>query len=347
VARQPITVYTDGACSGNPGPGGWAWAVSDGPYRSGAEAMTTNQRMELQAVLDAVLSFDGDLDIVSDSTYVVNCFRDRWWEGWIARGWKNAQRKDVANQDLWKPLISAYQSAPGRLQFRWVRGHGSDPMNDLVDRLAVQAALSGTGRCGHGQPDGLGPPDGASRSVGSGRSARAGGKEDPEVPTGYLVVVTGLRPPSLGGWGDTSISSSLRDQLTRILAAMAELHDDLMVLTGLDLGTEQLAAEAAAAAGVAYCAVLAFPDPDRRWPAASRERFATLLAGAARVVVLEQVRPDTARRAAAALARHDAWLARHANESVVVWDHRDPAVGRSLRSLKDHVGEEQVWVVEP
>ena len=140
-------MYTDGACSGNPGPGGWAWAVPDGPYASGAEAHTTNQRMEISAVLHAVNSHDGPLDIVSDSTYVVNCFRDKWYVGWRARGWKNSQRKPVANRDLWEPLIDLVL-ARGDVTFRWVKGHGADKMNDLVDRLAVEASLSQTGRTG-------------------------------------------------------------------------------------------------------------------------------------------------------------------------------------------------------
>ncbi len=141
-------VYTDGACSGNPGPGGWAWAVPSGPYRSGAAAHTTNQRMEIMAVLEAVTSIPGPLEVVSDSTYVVNCFRDRWWQGWLARDWKNSQRKPVKNRDLWEPLIDAYRADPKRLNFRWVKGHGGDPMNDLVDRLAVEAALTQRGREG-------------------------------------------------------------------------------------------------------------------------------------------------------------------------------------------------------
>lgn len=137
---QPQIVYTDGACSGNPGPGGWAWAtVPDGAVRgAGGEAHTTNQRMEIRAVLEALRSLEGPLVIVSDSTYVVNCFRDRWWARWQANGWRNAKKEPVANTDLWKPLIELYQQR--RPEFRWVKGHSGDPMNDLVDRLAVAAA---------------------------------------------------------------------------------------------------------------------------------------------------------------------------------------------------------------
>jgi ribonuclease HI len=160
VAAPPVTVvYTDGACLGNPGPGGWAWAVPVGPYASGAAPRSTNQRMEIQAALEAVTTLPGPLEVVSDSTYVVNCFRDRWWEGWLARGWTNKQKKPVANRDLWEPLIAAYRADPGRVRFRWVKGHSEDPMNDLVDRLAVEAASSQRGRAGAGEPAGLGPPD--------------------------------------------------------------------------------------------------------------------------------------------------------------------------------------------
>lgn len=137
---EPATVaYTDGACLGNPGPGGWAWAVPDGAYASGFDARTTNQRMEVTAVLEALRALPGPLLIVSDSTYVVNCFRDKWWEGWLRRGWLNSARKPVANRDLWEPLVDLYRSR-GDVTFRWVKGHSGDRMNDLVDELAVLAA---------------------------------------------------------------------------------------------------------------------------------------------------------------------------------------------------------------
>jgi ribonuclease HI len=138
-------VYTDGACRGNPGPGGWAWAVPDGRHDSGAERSTTNQRMELTAVLQAVTSLTGPLRVVSDSAYVVNCFRDRWYEGWQRRGWKNSAGKPVANRDLWEPLVVRYlaRGGPGgEVRFEWVKGHSGDLMNDYVDRLAVEAAAT-------------------------------------------------------------------------------------------------------------------------------------------------------------------------------------------------------------
>lgn len=142
-----IVIYTDGACSGNPGPGGWAWAVSpEGtPRASGAENPSTNQRMEIMAAFHAVQTFCDDprkIVIVSDSNYVVKCFNDGWWKGWHARGWKNSQRQPVANRDLWEPFIDLVNSR-GNVEFAWVKGHSGDPMNDLVDSLAVEhTALS-------------------------------------------------------------------------------------------------------------------------------------------------------------------------------------------------------------
>jgi ribonuclease HI len=145
------TVYTDGACLGNPGPGGWAWAVPEGLFASGAELLTTNQRMEIAAVLEALRAVEAPVDVVSDSTYVVNCFRQRWWETWVRNGWRNARGKAVANQDLWKPLVKMVSSRGG-VTFRWVRGHSTDRFNDIVDRLAVEAARSQVGRKGDGTP---------------------------------------------------------------------------------------------------------------------------------------------------------------------------------------------------
>jgi ribonuclease HI len=136
-------VYTDGACSGNPGPGGWAWAVAPtgDPQGSGGESSTTNQRMELLAVLNALRVLGtqaGAIEVVSDSQYVVKCFNEAWWEGWLRRGWKNSQRQPVANRDLWEPLIDLVRER-GDVTFRWVRGHNGDSMNELVDALAVSA----------------------------------------------------------------------------------------------------------------------------------------------------------------------------------------------------------------
>ena len=137
-AEQVTTVYTDGACSGNPGPGGWAWVIPGGAFAAGFAPDTTNQRMELTATLEAMRALSGPLLIVSDSTYVVKCFQDRWWQSWLRRGWVNSQRKPVANRDLWEPLITLYRER-GDVEFRWVKGHSGDRWNDEAARLAVEA----------------------------------------------------------------------------------------------------------------------------------------------------------------------------------------------------------------
>ena len=134
--------FTDGACRGNPGPGGWAWAVPDGPQDSGHDPATTNQRMEVRAAYEAIRAVSGPLVVVSDSTYVVNCFKNSWWTGWRARGWLNSAKKPVANRDLWEPLIDLVEER-GDVTFRWVKGHSGHPMNDLVDALAVEASHQG------------------------------------------------------------------------------------------------------------------------------------------------------------------------------------------------------------
>lgn len=138
-----IEVFTDGACRGNPGPGGWAWARDEHVFGSGHEPGSTNQRMEIRAALEAVRFHEGPLVIVSDSTYVVHCFRDEWWKGWLRRGWTNSVKKPVANRDLWEPfveLVCERDSGSSGVAFRWVKGHSGNPMNDLVDRLAVAAS---------------------------------------------------------------------------------------------------------------------------------------------------------------------------------------------------------------
>jgi len=97
--------------------------------------------MELLAVLQALRTLsvsDGPIEVVSDSQYVVKCFSEAWWEGWLRRGWKNSQRQPVANRDLWEPLIALVRER-GDITFRWVRGHTGEPMNERVDALAAAA----------------------------------------------------------------------------------------------------------------------------------------------------------------------------------------------------------------
>jgi ribonuclease HI len=139
-------IHTDGACRGNPGPGGWAWASCREDFGSGAEPHTTNQRMEVMAVIEALREHpDGAIEIVSDSTYVVKCFHDRWYDGWKRRNWKNSKGQPVANRDLWEALIPLVVDSGRDVTFSWVKGHSGDVMNDFVDQLATAAADSQRG----------------------------------------------------------------------------------------------------------------------------------------------------------------------------------------------------------
>jgi ribonuclease HI/uncharacterized phage-like protein YoqJ len=332
------TAYTDGACIGNPGPGGWAWAVPGGPHASGADPQTTNQRMEIRAALEAVRALPGRLEVVSDSTYVVKCFHDRWYVKWEANGWRTSGRKEVVNQDLWRPLVGLFHEREGELEFRWVKGHSGDVMNDVVDRLATEAAARQEGRSGTAPPVDLGAADETpSRAVGVAANA---------APAGYRVVVLGHRPPDLGGYDDNPIAAAVRRRMIEILRGLAKVHRDLVVLTGLGLGAEQLGAEAAAAAGVPFVSVLPFPDPDKVWPAASRAAF-TLLADAAHDTIVITPKPPASKQAAGiALGRRNAWLAAHADAALVVWDGKDRTLRDDVRALERRIPDD-VWLVAP
>ncbi len=161
------------------------------------------------------------------------------------------------------------------------------------------------------------------------------------------MAVTGHRPTELGGYDDNEISRGVRDHLIDIFTAKQRMHPDLKILTGLGLGAETLAAEAARDAQVPFVAVLAFPRLDERWPPQSQRRFRRLLDEADETVTLQNVQPDSTAKASAAFKRRDAWLARHAHEAVVVWDGDDSLIGRQVRSLQDELGEEEVWVFSP
>ena len=139
-----VTIYCDGACLGNPGPGGWAAIIIEDtvPLReiAGGEPVTTNQRMELRAALEGLRALPAPRRVAvhSDSAYLVNCFRDRWYERWQANGWRNAQRRPVENRDLWEALLA--EAARHAVQWHKVRGHSGVPLNERADALAVAAA---------------------------------------------------------------------------------------------------------------------------------------------------------------------------------------------------------------
>jgi ribonuclease HI len=143
---KTVEVYTDGSCSGNPGPGGWAallrFAGEDRVAErvlTGAEAHTTNNRMELAAVVAALAALKEpcEVHLHTDSAYIVNALNERWIDGWQKRGWTTADRKPVKNRDLWERLLA--ESARHRVRFVKVKGHADDALNNRVDALAVAA----------------------------------------------------------------------------------------------------------------------------------------------------------------------------------------------------------------
>lgn len=136
-----VEIFTDGACRGNPGPGGWGALLRSGNHvdeLKGAESHTTNNRMELMAAIRALeaLKRPCDVELTTDSEYLRRGITE-WLAGWKKRGWKTAARKPVKNQDLWQRLDDA--SARHAIHWRWVRGHSGHRENELADALANQA----------------------------------------------------------------------------------------------------------------------------------------------------------------------------------------------------------------
>lgn len=137
---KQVTIYTDGACSGNPGPGGWGAILIYKEKRlelSGFEPQTTNNRMELLAPIEALsrLREACIVDIYSDSAYLVNAFLQNWLQNWVKRGWLKADKKPVENRDLWEILLTYTQMH----QITWhkVKGHSDNPLNNRCDELAT------------------------------------------------------------------------------------------------------------------------------------------------------------------------------------------------------------------
>ena len=139
---EEITIYTDGACSGNPGPGGWGAILMAGKNKkeiSGGKNNTTNNVMELTAVIEALklLKRPCKVDLYSDSAYVVNAFLQDWISGWIKRGWKNSNKEDVKNKELWQELINL--TKVHNVTFHKVKGHSDNKYNNRCDELARNA----------------------------------------------------------------------------------------------------------------------------------------------------------------------------------------------------------------
>lgn len=141
--KKTVIVYTDGACSGNPGPGGWGvllqWNKQEKEL-SGGEPQTTNNRMEMRAVIEALKAVNQPckIKIHSDSALIINTFKKGWIDTWIKKGWKKSNKKPVENQDLWKEMLRAMK--PHDVEWIKVRGHADNERNNRVDRLAVEAS---------------------------------------------------------------------------------------------------------------------------------------------------------------------------------------------------------------
>jgi ribonuclease HI len=142
VGLPEVIIYTDGACSGNPGPGGWAALLMYGPHKkelTGYEAHTTNQRMELMAAIGGLEALKRPclVKLHSDSAYLVNAFQREWLDKWQRNGWLNVKKQPVENQDLWKRLLALTKEH----QVHWVKveGHSDDEFNERCDYLAKQA----------------------------------------------------------------------------------------------------------------------------------------------------------------------------------------------------------------
>ena len=142
-----VEVFTDGACKGNPGPGGWGALLRIGHHEkemSGSEPETTNNRMEMLAAIKALQALNQPCQVTlhTDSKYVLDGIT-RWVFGWQKNGWKTADRKPVKNADLWQDLLAA--ARPHKVEWVWVRGHDGHPENERVDRLASDAAIAAKG----------------------------------------------------------------------------------------------------------------------------------------------------------------------------------------------------------
>jgi len=143
MSNGQVTIYSDGACLGNPGRGGYGTVMLFGEHRKELQQgyrSTTNNRMELLGAIVGLeaLSRASTVDLYSDSTYVVNAMSKGWLQGWQKRGWKTSSKQPVKNQDLWLRMIAAV--GDHEVRWHWVKGHSGDPENERCDTLAVEAA---------------------------------------------------------------------------------------------------------------------------------------------------------------------------------------------------------------
>lgn len=322
---EPLRVYTDGACSGNPGPGGWGWASSRDHYGSGADPSTTNNKMELMAVLKAIEANPGPLVVVMDSTYVKDGL-EKWSKNWVRNGWQTKDKKPVKNREIWEPLVALRDKRGSELSFEWVKGHSGHPLNDFVDELAVaqrdkaRGAEKGSGSAGTKLAD----MDPAQQ-----REERR--KRDSRIPDGHLLVVVGMAEVT-----SDSVLRKLRD----LIAGYRDIYEDLVVVTGLRPGAEQLGAKAAIAADVPYVALVSFPGQERNFAPEVKAQYLDLVDRASSVVNFERKVPTNKDEFVKAMRRRDSWLVNAADQGVLVWDESDNRFDRLFSDLDKRLGAE-------
>ncbi len=282
-------VFTDGACSGNPGPGGWGWVTEDGREGSGGADQTTNQRMELQAVLDALQVLSGPVEVWSDSTYVVNCFKDGWYKGWLKRGWRNANKKPVANKDIWEPLIELYLERSDEIDFHWVKGHSGNELNERADQLAVAASTLK-------------------------KEAKAQAAVDATQKAYQSVEAPWPIERAVWAVGITTLDKDQHEMVLQSVAGLDPTRD--VLVSGLRKGAELEAAEAALARNVPLAVVLPFEDPAGGWSPADYKRFTQVSEQASWTVVL----PGDRTQPGKAVEARNQWMASQAVGAVVVGD---------------------------
>ncbi len=263
--------------------------LADGRFGSGGAEHTTNQRMEVQAVLEAVLALEGELEINSDSTYVVNCFKDRWFDGWRKRGWRNSQKKPVANRDLWEPLIDAVEARGDEISFVWVKGHSGVPLNDRADELAVAEVE---------------------------KIKEANGANATKPTATETVAVPWDASSAVWVVGSTTPNADQIEALHRMVSSLGSDNAETLIVSGLRRGTELLGAERALELGLPVAVVLPFPDPAQKWPEADRARFDRAVDAAQHVVTLggKPSEPGPAVRS------RNAWVAEGVYAAVIVDD---------------------------
>lgn len=282
--------------------------------------------MELMAVYQAIKANPGPLVVVMDSTYVKDGL-EKWSKNWVKNGWQTKDKKPVKNREIWEPLVALRDKRGSELSFEWVKGHSGHPLNDFVDELAVAERDKVRGAAGPGSGSGgvkLADMDSAQQ-----REERR--KRDSRIPEGHLLVVLGMAElPS------DSVQSKLRD----LIAGYREIYEDLVVVTGLRPGAEQLGAKAAIAADVPYVALVSFPGQENSFKPEAKAQYRDLVGRARSVVNFERKVPADKDGFIKAMKRRDAWLANAADQAVLVWDEMDNRFDRLYSDLDKRLGVE-------